>query len=161
MTSGMLFWIAVAATLATGLANFGQRSLRNFSRRMLEEVCRARGNLDRFGHVLREHERVALGVEHLASVAAGIALAAWFGWFEVRRTADGALTYGELASFAALAAVMLIATRTWFPWTGERLFAEKFLYLTWPVWKAAAVGAAPLTWSTHFGDALMHRLFGR
>ena len=61
MNPDALLWLAVGGLLATGLAALGARSLREFSRHGLEEICRRRGAQERFGEILRLHERVALG----------------------------------------------------------------------------------------------------
>ena len=39
--------------------------------------------------------------------------------------------------------------RTWAPWAGARLFAEGFLYLTWPMWRAARRDHAARCRSAH------------
>jgi CBS domain containing-hemolysin-like protein/outer membrane protein assembly factor BamD (BamD/ComL family) len=161
VSDSLLLWVAAASTLATALANFGQRALRNFSRRNLEEICRQHGNLPRFGEILRLHEPVALGVETLASMLAGVASAAAVGWVATRWQISPGDSGGTLLAAGALLGLLMLATRTWIPWTAARLFAGEFLYRTWPFWRGAAAGVSPLSWVARLNDSVLHRVFGR
>jgi CBS domain containing-hemolysin-like protein len=156
-----LLAVAAAATFAAALANFGQRALRNFSRRGLEEVCRQRGNPARFSEILRRHEPVALAVEMIASLAAGIAAVAGVGWWSVQAQVRPESSPFVLAAAGLAVGLVFVAARTWGPWTASRLFAETFLYATWPLWRAVAATAAPLAWAARLADAVMHRVAGR
>jgi CBS domain containing-hemolysin-like protein len=161
VSESVLLTIAAVSWIATALANFGQRSLRNFSRRDLEEVCRQRGRTDRFGDILLLHEPVALRVEMLASIAGGMAVAATAAWLGLRWQFDPTASLTDLIVVGVVASAVLVASRTWFPWTAERLFAEPFLDNTWPFWRAAAAIAGPVAMIARFVDALLHRLLGR
>jgi CBS domain containing-hemolysin-like protein len=157
----ILFWVSCVTLVSTGLISLGYRALREFSRRDLEEICRRHGKPDRFGEILQHHDDVALGVEIVGNLAAAMGLvtgAAWAGWrweFSIHdspATAVGAaLTLG----------VVIVVLRTWAPWAGARLFAEGFLYYTWPMWRLLAAVTLPLSVGARLLDALLHRIVGR
>lgn len=157
----ILLWISAAALVSTGLISLGYRALREFSRRDLEEICRRRGKPDRFGEILQEHDDVALGVEVIGNLAASLGVvtgAAWAG-------AEWNFTIHESVAAAVFTAlgmgVCLVMLRTWAPWAGARLFAEGFLYLTWPMWRVLAAMTLPLSTGARLLDALFHRVAGR
>jgi CBS domain containing-hemolysin-like protein len=157
----MLLWISVGGLVATGLVSLGYRALREFSRRDLEEICRRRRKPERFGDILRQHDDVALGVEIVGNLAAAMGLiagAAWAGarWgYSIHASASAAV-------FTALAlGLVLVMLRTWAPWAGARVFAEGFLYHTWPAWRAAAMLTSPLATGARGLDAVLHRVMGR
>src|SRR5262245_51690896 len=157
----VLLWISAAALVSTGLVSLGYRALREFSRRDLEEICRRRGKPDRFGEILAEHDDVALGVEIIGNLAAALGVvtgAAWAGaqWtFSIHESLAAAV-------FTALGmGVCLVMLRTWAPWAGARLFAEGFLYYTWPLWRTLAALTLPLSTGARLLDALLHRVAGR
>ena len=56
------------------------RSLRDFSRHELEEICRTAQAPERFADILRHHERVALGVEMVAVVLLTLAIVCVSVW---------------------------------------------------------------------------------
>ncbi len=156
-----LFWISCAALVTTGLISLGYRALREFSRRDLEEICRRRGKPERFGEILQQHDDVALGVEIVGNLAAALGLitgAAWVGaqWdFSIHASL-------ATATLTALAlGLVLVILRTWAPWAGARLFAEGFLYRSWPLWRAVGALTFPLSVGARLLDALMHRIVGR
>jgi CBS domain containing-hemolysin-like protein len=147
--------------LATALLNLGYRALRQFSRHELAEICTRRGKPERFGEILRHHEEIALGVEILAGFTAALSViagAAWAGaWWNFRV----AQSVGALLAISAAVGLVLVIIRTWLPWVGARLFAEGFLYRTWPLWRAVAALTLPLAWGAKALDAILHRVVGR
>ena len=155
------FWVLIAGLIATAIASLGVRSLRRFSRHDLEEICRNRGKSERFGEVLKSHENVALGIEMLAVLAATVSVLAGFIW-AVQRWQLWPLESWSTLVLLALAIGMLVTIATvWTAWALTRLFAEEFLYLSWPFWKSLYVLAAPLSWGARFLDVSLHRIFGR
>jgi CBS domain containing-hemolysin-like protein len=156
-----LFWIACGALLVTAFFSLGFRALRDFSRRDVEEICRRRGKLDRFGEILQHHDDVALGVEIVGAFTIAVSVVAAVAWasayfdYEVHESAL-ALVLTTLAL-----GLVLVIVRTWAPWAGARIFAEGFLYFTWPMWRALAAVALPLAWGARLVDALLHRMVGR
>jgi CBS domain containing-hemolysin-like protein len=161
MNAPPLFWIGCAALVTTGFISLGYRALREFSRRDLEEICRRGGKPERFGEILQQHDDVALGVEIVGNLAAALGLvtgAAWVGaqWdFSIHASlAAAALTALGLG-------LVLVILRTWAPWAGARLFAEGFLYRTWPLWRAVAALTLPLSVGARLLDAILHRIVGR
>jgi CBS domain containing-hemolysin-like protein len=156
-----LFWIAIGGSIASCLAAIAARSLHVFSRSELEEICQARQAPERFADILRHHEGVALGVEMVAALLMTVAVsaAAIWGWH--------ALIFPESSPWVARAAMIVVlalvspAVFVWIPWSIARIAAARFLYRTWPVWKALGRLALPLVWSARIIDSLLHRLAGR
>lgn len=161
MSATELFWTSVGAFLATGIASLGARVLHDFSRHDLEDICRRRGQPERFSQMLRLHETVALGVEMLAGFAATWAVVTGFLWAaEQWQLAVDSDWPRWLWSSMALG-LLLAVVATWIPWTTSRLFGERFLFLTWPMWKVLATIAAPLVWGAKLLDTVLHRIAGR
>ena len=161
MNPELLFWLSAGSLVSTGLVSLGYRALREFSRRDLEEICRRHGEPDRFGDILQHHDDVALGVEIIGNLAAAFGLvtgAAWAG-------TEWGYSIHESTLAATLTALglglILIMLRTWAPWAGARLFAEGFLYHTWPLWRMLAAATMPLSVGARLLDALLHRMAGR
>jgi len=161
VSTTQLFWTCLGGLLATGIARLGVRALRDFSRHDLEEICRRRGQPERFSQILRMHETVALGIEMLAGLTASLAIVSGCLWVADRwqLAVDGHWTL-LLATSAALGLLLAVAA-TWIPWATSRIFAERFLFLTWPMWKVLAVVATPMVWGAKFLDTVLHRIAGR
>jgi CBS domain containing-hemolysin-like protein len=161
VSAAALFWISCGSLLATAFVSLGYRALREFSRRDLEEICLRRGQLDRFGEILKHHDDVALGVEIVAAFTTALSFTAGAAWASLRFNYSLDSSILALATTTlALGAVFLIV-RTWAPWALARLFAEGFLYFTWPLWRVLSAASTPLTWGARVLDALLHRVAGR
>jgi CBS domain containing-hemolysin-like protein len=153
-------WLVLGGLFATALFASAAKSLRAFSRFELAEICRRRGALDRFGEILRRHERSALAIEHLLvlSVAAVVVFA---GLFWVRDPGEIQAHWRTLlAEFVGLT-FALVAARIWIPWAIVHLWAEPLLFHTWWLWRWASRAVAPLLWCSDVIDTLFHRLAGR
>ena len=159
MSSTELFWTCIGGFLATSLARFGVRSLRDFSRHDLEELCRSHGQSERLSQVLRLHETVALGIEMLAVLLSAFAVIAGYLWIGLRWNLTGAWQL-LLAPAISLGLILTIAW-TWIPWSASRVFSTGFLFYTWPLWRALSVIAAPLVWGAKLVDVTLHRIVGR
>ena len=161
MNADAVFWIATAGLVTTCLAAIGARSLREFSRHELEEICRRRKSPDRLGQILRRHDRVALGAETLQVIAAAVLICAGASliWQHAHNT--GTPWGASLATSVTVAALLLLAVEIWIPWAVVRLWAEPFLYFTWPFWLAVSLLMSPLVLGARFADTLAHRLAGR
>ncbi|WP_145058561.1 hemolysin family protein [Adhaeretor mobilis] len=157
----MLFWTSLTAFLAALLTNFGYRSLREFSRHELEEICHRRERGERLGQILRLHEQVAIGVETLAALFTSLALVAGTAWAAERWQIAPGESWIRLLSVAGGLGLLLVLARTWGPWPLSRVFAEKFLFNTWPLWRALAALASPLTLVARVCDTVLHRLVGQ
>ena len=161
MNPTVLLWTSVVALLATAVVNLGYRALRQFSRHDLEEICRRHGKPERFGEILRHHDDVALGVEMLTAFTATLGLIAGAAWAGIEWNYSAGESVLALTATAAFFGLVLVVVRTWAPWAGARLFAEGFLYVTWPMWKVLAALTLPLAWGARVLDAVLHRLVGR
>ncbi|MCG8451010.1 MAG: hemolysin family protein [Pirellulales bacterium] len=161
MNTTQLFWTSLLALAATAFASLGVRALRNFSRHDLEEICRRRGQPERFSQVLRLHETVALGVEMLAILLAVIAVLASFHWAIQEWQFSATDSWSALLLMSAGLGLVLAVATTWIPWATSRVFAESFLFYTWPMWKAFGRLATPLVLGAKLLDIILHRLAGR
>lgn len=161
MTSDALFWISAGALAATAVVNLGVRALREFSRHDLAELCSRRGKPDLFGQILRTHEEVALGVEMISAFTGVLGIIAAAAWAADYWDYSWTNSLGSLLLTALLLGLLFVAVRTWAPWVGARLFAEGFLYRTWPLWRALSAVTLPLVWGAQLFDAILHRAVGR
>ncbi|HUS40856.1 MAG: hemolysin family protein [Pirellulales bacterium] len=160
MFSNALFWIALVSLLATSLAAIGARSLRQFSRHDLEELCRRRQSDLRFSEILRHDHQVAVGIESLNVCMTALFVVAASLWFQLRWNADGP-TWRIVWQGAPLAAAALLTFEIWIPWAVVRLWATPILFHTWRLWRAISLLLFPLVLAARTVDTLVHRLAGR
>ena len=161
MISNPVFWLALAGLVVTCLVAIGARSLVEFSRHDLEEICRRRKSPDRLGQILKKHDQVALAVETLQVIATAVLVCTVAFWVW-SKSLDGGPPHRNLLILATSAgALLLMAAEIWIPWAVVRLWAEPFLYYTWPLWRAVSVLLAPLVLGARFVDTVLHRMAGR
>jgi CBS domain containing-hemolysin-like protein len=156
-----MFWLALAGLLLTCLAAIGARSLAEFSPHELKEIGRRRHRPDRLGQILRRRDRVALAAETLQVVATAAFIGAGASWMWATTHGQGSPGWPVVAFWLAAGAIALLAVEIWIPWSVVRLWAEPFLYHTWPLWLGVGFLLAPLVVLARFVDAMMHRLAGR
>jgi CBS domain containing-hemolysin-like protein len=156
-----LFGVSCVALLATAFFNLGYRALRQFSRHDLADIASRRGRPERFGEILRQHEEVALGVEILGGFTAALGIIAGAAWAGRYWNYSPTESLPGLLGTSAAVGLVLVVIRTWAPWAGARLFAEGFLYRTWPLWRSIAAITLPLAWGAKFLDTALHRMVGR
>ena len=161
MIESPFFWLALVGLVATCLAAIAVRSLAEFSRHELDDICRRRGSLDRLGQIIKRHEQVALGAQTLQVLASALLVASTAVWIRNGLLADATLGWYHLGLLVVAGTLLLLAIEIWIPWAVVRLWAEPFLYFTWPFWQAASVGLAPLVLGARFVDTFLHRLLGR
>ena len=161
MTPETTFWLAAAALAVTCLGAIGARSLVEFGPHELKEVCRRRGAPDRLGQILRRHDHVALAAETLQVVATAVFVGAYFLWIWGRPQGDGQPPTPLLITSLAGGALALLMAEIWLPWAVVRLWAEPFLFHTWPAWQALYYVLFPLVLAARFVDTVLHRLAGR
>jgi magnesium and cobalt exporter, CNNM family len=156
-----IFWLALVGLVTTCVAAIAVRSLVGFSRHELDDICRRKGSLDRLGQIIKRHEQVALGAQTLRVLASALLVASASVWVHNRLLADATLGWYQLGLFVVAGVLLLLAVEIWIPWAVVRLWAEPFLYFTWPLWQATSVGLAPLVLGARFVDTFLHRLLGR
>ena len=161
MASEALLLLALAAGLFCCLAAIGARTLREFSRRDLQKICAEHDDVTTFGEVLRGHERAALGLEMLVVIGAALAVGPGILWIYDRWHEDLALRWENVIFYSLTLGIVVATIKVWIPWTVSRLFAAKFLYRTWPIWRMISWLGTPLLWGADVGDLLGHRLVGR
>jgi CBS domain containing-hemolysin-like protein len=161
MTAMHLFWTSVATMVAAILANLGARSLREFSRHDLEEICRRRGKPERFSEVLQSHERASLAAEILTVLLASFAVVFGTAWVDMRWELADSDGWGTLLATGAASGAALVIGIVWISRAISRVFSEEFLYHTWGLWKLLALVFTPLSWGAHLLDVVLHRIAGR
>lgn len=164
MSSETTLWLVIASLLVTCLAAIGAKSLRQFSRHELQEICRRRKSERRFHEIIANYERVALGVETLQVVATAVAVVSSCYWILLREGAAGELRTPDLRTLlvsVGIGGVLLLAVEIWLPWAAAHLWSEQFIYWTWRPLRAASLAITPLVWAARFTDEFFHRLAGR
>ena len=162
MIYDVVFWFTVGGLLATCFAAIGSKSLREFSRHELEEICRRHKARNRFGEILRLHERIALAVDNLVVLATTLLVVTGSYWAWREAWADAALPGPwSVLGHALVLGLILSATLIWIPWAVARLWAEPFLFRTWRLWRATGTLMTPLVRCSQLVDTLLHRLAGR
>jgi CBS domain containing-hemolysin-like protein len=156
-----LLWLMLGGLLVITLTAVGAKALRDFSRFELEEICRRRNALDRFGEILRRHERVAMDVEHLLTLAVAAVVVAGTIWFLETPLLDFELAWGTLLLGVAVLSVAISAVKIWIPWSVSNLWSGPFLFHTWRMWRLVNGLMAPLSWCANIVDAVFHRLAGK
>ena len=164
MNTELLQWVSISAALAGCLAAIAARSLREFSRSELEDLCQRGRAPERFVDILQHHERVALGVEmgavFLAAVAVLLGGVCW--WTQSSAHWAGGRMPGWLfAGIVVIVALSQILILVWLPWSISRLAATRIVYHTWPFWRLLALFSRPLVATIHAIDTALHKLAGR
>ncbi len=161
MSLHVVFWLAVAGLVLTCLAAMGARSLAEFSRHELEEICERRDALNRLGQILKRHDQAGLAAETLQVIATAVLITAAAFWVCLKTGPELALNAWLLTATIAAGAPLLLAVEIWIPRAFARLWAEPFLYYTWPLWRAIGALMAPLVLGARFVDTVFHRVAGR
>ncbi len=164
MIDQALYVIAALCLLATFVASWAARSLREFSRSRLEELCRKRNRRELLGQILLRHEDIALATEALAVLFALMATVSFLSarWLpHLLGEAAAPLETTALLTDMATCVLALLIARLWAPEALARLWAEPLLVRTWWFWLAAAVLSRPLTAIGDLVNAFAHRLAGR
>ncbi len=162
MNVDLLFWLAIVATLAACMTEIASRSLRDFSRRELEEICERRQNPERFAAILHGHDRLALSSDMMTVVlltAACVSAVVWF--LETYWPVAGPDLWPWLAAMFAVLGLVLMAAVVWLPWALSRVAAAPFLYYTWPIWSLVGRIFYPFLWVARGIDMLLQRITGR
>ncbi|MBN2021706.1 MAG: HlyC/CorC family transporter [Pirellulales bacterium] len=158
-----VFWLAVLGLIATCVAAVAARSLASFSRHDLEEICNRRGAKRRLSAILRRHEQVGLAAETVQVIATAIVIlaGAFWTWRLAPHAPDSPHDWSLLAASVVVGAALLMAVEIWIPWAVARLWATGVVYVTWPLWQAAATILTPAMFGARFVDGFLRRLAGR
>lgn len=161
MSADALLLTSIASLVLTSLASIGARALRDFSRSELQELCQRRERLERFSEILHLHETTALGVEMIGSLATALFASSGLFWAVQQSTAVESTPWRVVLGAAVVIGLSMAIMRVGIPWSITRLYAEPFLYHTWPLWRLVGGVSAPLRGVTRLFDALLHRLAGK
>ena len=160
MSPETYFWIATASLAVTCLASIGARSLRNFSRHALEDLCRSRPHGPQFGEILRHHDEVAVGIESLHVITTAVFVTSASFWVAATRDPN-VPSWQTLLTSAGGAALCLLMCKIWISWAVVRLWASPFLYRTWRLWRWISRLLTPMVVAARITNILIHRLAGR
>jgi len=133
-------------------------SLRDFSRRRLDEICRARGREARFGRILRNHERALLAVDMLLTAVVGLFVATATG-LTILPAIEQALPLQWIVTILG-GLVLLCGGCVVVPWTLARLTGEAWLFRVWPVVSLGLTVLQPVIAVVQRLDRMTHRLSG-
>ncbi len=159
MIQPILFLILLVVLFAIGLVRFG---LADFSRSRLDRICQARGNPNRFGAILKRHERALIVIEFLYLLTFSVAVI-WsrflldLRWPESRPNIQ---TFWEVGKWL-LVAIGFAFGCVALPWTIARVSGEKVLYRVWPLLRGMILLARPFLTIFDRVDGALHRLTGR
>jgi len=132
-------------------------SLHNFHRSRLAQICRRRGNEDRFGVVLRDDEAALRSCKIAESVSLVLAVLI----FAYDRYSGHAVSTSEMLVEALLGVLTGWALLNVIPWALSRVVAEQVLFLTWPFIHVWTVAMQPATRVANWFDTIIHRIAGR
>ena len=161
MTTAALFWLLVGGLVTACLSAIGAKSLRDFSRHELEDICERRGARRRLSEILRRYDRVAVGVESLQAITSALFVVAAAFWTWSVWGDGSAAGVAIVLVVAFVCGLLLVAATNWIPWAVVVLWAEPFLFHTWRMWRLAAALMAPLVWGERLVEAVMHRIAGQ
>ena len=161
MHADVVWWIGLSSLLLTSLAAIGARSLREFSRHDLEELCRKHQSDLKFSEILRYDEQVAVGIESLYVVTTAIFVVSATVWCYLRFAVSDPPVWQSFWSAALLASVALLTCKIWIPAAVARLWATPILFHTWRLWRVISLVLFPLVLAARTVDTVLHRLAGR
>ena len=157
MTSLLVTGFSTALLFFAALAAY---SFCDFSRSRLEEVCRRRRQLARFGMILRHHEHAKLAWEIVAllSLACAMIAGALASGFSLSDAAGWSLR--DFGSAVLLAGLLLFASVI-LPWAISRVAGEALIYYSWGLTRGLLLLLKPVIWLTGWVDTIVHRLAGQ
>ncbi|MFP6692655.1 MAG: hemolysin family protein [Pirellulales bacterium] len=161
MNPEFLFWIAFGNLFLTSLAAVGARSLREFSRSALEDLCHKHRSDLKFSEILKHDDQVAVSIESLHVVTTAIFVSAIASWTYLRADATDPVVSARFWSTTLLASLALLTFKIWIPWAVVRLWATPILFYTWRLWRIISLILVPLVYAARLVDTVLHRIAGR
>lgn len=158
----MLPFVVLGLLLATGLLlALAGYALRGFSRKRLDELCRTRGNEERFGVILRQHDSALQVVEFWLVLITGGFAALTFRLWDLSEpvTYDAAGWALYLVKVAALLFLLLMGLAI-LPWSLSRVAGERYLYRVWPLLAVLQTVSRPTLSIAAVVDTFLHRMAG-
>jgi CBS domain containing-hemolysin-like protein len=150
-----IFWLALAGSFLTAV---GFRSLENFSRAELEDLCHRRKRQGLLGEILKHHEPVAVVLEGLFLVC--LAGAILCGGIFIESRWPHLTPVGRISSGGGLI-IGLLFLAFWLPWAVAQVWATPMTYYFWPIWTLLGRLGRPLGWGARFLEVFFLRLLGR
>ena len=159
------FWILACGTLGVGILSAGVRSLREFPRHKLAELCRRRHRPQRLAEVLREYRRAADAAELLQWAAlAVVVLAAAYRLLLAVENAKGPdgvppgvpLLPVAMSGLGIVLAVLLVGI--FVPRAAAAIWAAPLVYHLWPLWRALGRALRPAVRTAEAVQVLLERL---
>ena len=156
--------VYISTAIALLVVNFFLRlacySLRDFSRKRLEEICQRREKPARFGKVLKQHEEALFAAELLFVLLLCVQLWAMFNWMgfpgaEAAAAGRFALAWKSLASLVLLGLTWVV-----FPRSIAQVAGAGYIFHLWPLLALLCRCCAPLWSLAQKLDVIHHRLAG-
>jgi len=135
-------------------------SLRDFSRRRLDEICRVRGREARFGRILRNHDCALLAVDLMLAAVVGLLVATGTSLALVLASEQTAAHSVQWIATIVGGVFLLCGGCVVMPWTLARLTGESWLFRVWPVVSVSLVALRPVVSVVQQLDRIVHRLSG-
>jgi CBS domain containing-hemolysin-like protein len=153
--------LAVSSLCVASVAAIAAQSLRQFSRRRLEEICRQNKRDRLFSQILLHHDRTAMGADLLFIIATSAYASSIARTLSMRIPPTTVSDWNSVLGAIILAFLLLVAAAHWLPIAIRRVFGEWFLVHTWGVWRSVLWILTPLVWGADFVNTVVHRLAGR
>jgi CBS domain containing-hemolysin-like protein len=158
-----LIWLCLVALAVGSFAATAAQAFRDFSRTQLRELLRHRNQLPRYDEIVERHRQAALGAESLrvfSTAGAVIAAAAALWNLHVDQWSWLTVLLVTAAEILVGAAVLWIAI-VWLPSVLVRIWAERLIVGTWPIWRACGKLLAPSAAGSELVQRAVHRLSGK
>ncbi len=161
MNADALFWFSAGNLLATLFATIGARSLRDFSRHELEELCEKHDSDLKLSDILKHDDEVAVSIECLHVTTSALFVTSAALWAALPTIAAPSFTAAFVAWTALGVSLLLLTCKVWIPWAVTRLWATSILFYTWRFWRSLSRLLAPVVLVARLVDGFLHRLAGR
>jgi len=139
----------------------GARSLTEFSRHRLQELCERRSAGHRLSAIKKNYEQAARAVAmfHCFFLCATLILGLYWTVHYCEPLKNFWL-WRQWLTVIAVSSLSLIALNVWIPSTFTVLWATPVVYYFWPLWSLLMICAIPLEMVARFCDAVFFRLAG-
>lgn len=163
-------WIvlSIVGFALASLGGFGNHLLQHYRGRTLEAYCRLKGNRDRFGRILDEHEEAQTACNYLfilggstALIAGGVWLSSHLQWSVPADKGGNPVSVFQLTSISIVAAALLAFLYSWIPKIVVRNSASVLLFHSWWCWQSISIAFRPFRALEHLFLAVGHRLSDR
>ena len=138
----MLFYLIPLGLLVIFVFSLGARSLKSFSRHILEGFCRRRNAEKRLAVILKQHENVGAAVDLARLLCISLFLV---GVFYVELPLDTTnVTLTRVILFFGIMVLLIVLADFWWSRAIVKLWGTHIVYFGWFLWNATATVLYPL-----------------